>query len=122
MSGAVAAVVSGGRWPTGVQGGASVGAAGVWTLNSDGSASYCQSPGAGVWLSANGTGIGAGYKVRVDVTAGVFESGTTGSDLALSSAQTWQKTNPGTVTFNCTIKDAAGNTLRAFNGLTVTVS
>ena len=59
------------------------------------------------WVTPQSTTVAAYYEVKVDVTAGSFTTGTTGSYLDLAVTRGWAKTVPGTVTFTVTFREKA---------------
>lgn len=67
----------------------------------------------------------AGEYIRCDVSSGSFSSGTTGSDIILSSNRTWTLTLPGsgdsTVIATFTIKDGFGGNVLAQDTITLRV-
>lgn len=79
----------------------------------------------GSWNWQLPAGIPSSWTVRVDVSSGGFDSGSsTGADLALSTNRAWvlSRTDPSgtdTVTFTITLKDSGGNTLDTSSSFTL---
>lgn len=76
------------------------------------------------WVMPTDLAPGA-YHIRADVTSGAFTSGTTGSDLALTSSRSWkiQITGAGeaSVTATFTLKDGLGGDTLASGSILLAV-
>lgn len=129
MSGAAAAFMVYGGAPGVINGalpnGSNAGSS-DWTLVNDGTYSTGDGAGGaltGNWVTPATAVVAAYYQVKVDVTAGAFSAGTTGSYLDLSSTRGWAKTVAGTVTFTVTIREKATGLVRSTQaGKTLTVT
>jgi hypothetical protein len=95
-----------------------------FTMNSNGTYSSVGNSGApsGTWQTGSGTG--SSYDVKVTVSAGAFDSGTTGSWLSLSSNRTWEISTtslyPGeSATATIEIRDASTLSVLASSNLSV---
>lgn len=120
MSGVLAAMMAGspgfinGSLPSHNNGGN--GATITWELQNDGDLSYGDPTngfGTEDWVTPSESDVASKWEVKVDVTAGSFTSGTTGSFLALGTTRTWTKAPSGTVTFDVTFREAASGTVRS---------
>lgn len=63
------------------------------------------------WITPTTAEIAAFYQVKVDVTAGAFDSGTTGTWLDCSSDNSWLKSS-GTVTFTISFREKYSGLVR----------
>lgn len=102
-------------------GGGGAGVASV-SVNADGSFTGTVTPaGSGAfsstWITPQGAASG-GYSVRATLNSGAVSSGTTGSDLALSSNRVWQCV--GAASANLTLEIKVGGTVR--DSVTVTLA
>lgn len=79
----------------------------------------------GSWITPNGLATGD-YHIRMEANTGSFDSGTTGSDLALTSNRSWTLTQSGmgdkSVTFTISLKNASGGTVLASANGSMSVS
>lgn len=88
-----------------------------YTLNSDGRKQSSDDPsGATRWIT---NGAPGNYEAFVSINSGTLSSGTTGSWLALTATQTWQKSS-GTCAFRLQVRDAF--TLTNVADVTITLS
>jgi hypothetical protein len=129
MSGALAAMLSGGGAPGVITSSLPAGSnTGSCDYQFDNNGNGHTGDGAGgslslTWVNPQTTTVAAFYEVKVDVTAGSFTSGTTGSYLDMATTRGWTKTVPGTVTFNVTFREkATGIVRRVITGVSITVS
>lgn len=93
----------------------------VWTLRNDGTYNISGAQ-AGNWVSPATAEVAAYYQVKVDVTSGTLELGTTGVWLDLSTTRSWGKNILGTATFTVSIREKATQIVRSVQpGVTLTV-
>lgn len=72
------------------------------------------------WVTPATSGNAAHYQVKVDPTAGAFDTGTTGTFLDCSSPRTYTK-SAGVVTFTVTFREKATQFVRrTITGITLT--
>jgi len=77
----------------------------------------------GSWVLPATAAIAAHWQVRVDVTAGSIDSGTTGSYLDLSTTRAWQKNSAGVATLTFTFREKISGQVRSTQaGVTITVT
>lgn len=91
------------------------------TIGNDGIHTFSDGAGSENWVTPANTTVAAYYEVRVDVTAGSFTSGTTGTWLACSSNRSWTKLVVGSVSYDLSLRLTNGPTLRTYS-LTMTVT
>ena len=116
MSGILAAMISGaagvinGALPNGSQVGGTV----TWQLNNDGTYTIAGNSDAD-WVTPSESAVAALYEVKVDVTAGAFASGTTGTWLPLDTTRTWttDEVTSTTCTFTVTIRERDTQVVRS---------
>ena len=93
----------------------------VWMLNNDGTYNISGAQ-AGNWVSPATEAVAAFYQVKLDVTSGTLEIGTTGEWLDLSTSRGWGKNVLGTATFTVSIREKTTQIVRSVQpGVTLTV-
>lgn len=113
MSGALNALMLGGRAPGVIQTIPSVSGASPCDIsikNNGGIDSLAASLGA--WVVPSAAGVAANYEVKVDPTAGAFSSGTTGTWLDCATTRVWMK-SAGTVTYTISFREKGSLIVRS---------
>ncbi len=109
----------------GVVGGAGNGLAGTaiqYDIKNDGNWTYT-GVGNAAWVTPATSAVAAGFQVKLDITGGSLNTGTTGTFLDCSTTRSWTKTSVGVCTFTLTWREkATGIVRKTQTGLTIEVT